>query len=133
MSKYHKVDLPDGQMTPAQKERLEEWHSQRIDQLLAEAWETDPAYRASVEVMERINDMDPEDVSDFEYMLAADVASWAALNFNESEWFEGLPANKTMLFNFTESQILPANRMVELAKSIDVLRKLDLWPWLQAY
>src|SRR4051794_28264210 len=132
MSKYHDVNLSDGQMTPAQKERLEEWHSRRIDQLLEEAWESDPDFRASVEVMERINEMDPEDVSDFEYMLAADAASWAALNLSEIEWFEGLSTNKTMVFNFTESQILPANRMDELAKSVDVLRQLDLWPWHQA-
>lgn len=133
MSKYHEVDLPDGQMTPAQKERLQEWHSQRIDQLLEEVWKTDPAFRASVEVMERINEMDPDDVSDFEYMLAADAASWAALNFSETEWFEGLPTNKTMVFNFAESQIPPANRTVELANAIVVLRQLDLWPWYQAY
>src|SRR4051812_23007468 len=84
MSNYHEGDLTDGQMTPAQKERLAEWHSRRIDQLLAEVWESDPDFRASVEVMERINEMDMEDVSDFEYMLAADVASWAALNFSET-------------------------------------------------
>ncbi len=116
----------DGSMTQAQKERLEEWHSQQTDELLDRLWESDPGFRAT---MEALNEADTWDISDLEYDLAGDVAGWAAEGYSETDWFEELAANQFMQRSFTSSHIQPTDMPYELTNAIATLKSIDLWPW----
>jgi hypothetical protein len=118
----------DGPMTHAHKERLEEWHSRQIDELWDRAWEIDPAFRASMEAMNRADELD-EEITNFEYGLAGDVAAWAANGFSQAEWFEGLASNKVMQCNFKDNRINSFDTNTQLPKAIAVLKSFDLWPW----
>ncbi len=118
----------DGRITQEQKNRLEEWHTRQIDELWDRAWENDPAFRASMEAMNRADELDDE-ISNFEYGLAGDVAAWAANGFSQAEWFEGLASNKVMQSNFKDNRIHSFDTNTQLPKAIAVLRSFDLWPW----
>jgi hypothetical protein len=118
----------DGRMTQEQKIRLEEWHTRQIDELWDRAWENDPAFRASMEAMNRA-DMFDDYIDNFEYRLAGNAAAWAADGFSEEEWFDGLPSNKGIQFNLQDNGILASETYRRLAKSIAVLKFFDLWPW----
>jgi hypothetical protein len=98
----------DGRMNPEQKKRLEEWHTRQIDAQWDRAWENEPAFRASMEAMNRADEFDGY-IDNFEYRLAGNAAAWAADGFSEEEWFDNLPSNKSIQFNFQDNQILPSN------------------------
>lgn len=116
----------DGRMTPAHKEKLEEWHSQQIDELLERIWKTDPAFRAT---MEALDEADKWELSDLEYYIAGNVAGWAAEGLNEVDWFEGLPANRLIQSSFSLNNIPPADIALELEAAIATLKSIKLWPW----
>jgi hypothetical protein len=116
----------DGRMTQDHKGRLEEWHSHQIDELLDRLWETDPAFRAT---MEALNQADTWDISGLEYDLAGDVADWAADGFSESEWVEELASNHFMQWSFTSNQIKPCDVKDALTSAITTLKSIGLWPW----
>ena len=118
----------DGPMTQAHKERLEEWHSRQIDEVWDRAWENDPAFRASMEAMNRADELD-EEITTFAYGLVGDVTGWTANGFSQAEWFEGLASNKVMQSNFKDNRIHTFDTNRQLPKAIAVLRSFDLWPW----
>jgi len=122
----------DGRMTQAHKERLDLWQTQQIDEMWDRAWESDPAFRASMEAMQRVDEIELDediDFTGFEYLLAGDVAGWAADGFSEAEWVEDLPTNKVMLFNFDDSHIPFSTYAPELLAAIALLKSFELWPW----
>lgn len=117
----------DGRMTPAHKEKLEEWHSQQIDELLERVWKTDPAFRAT---MQALDEADSWELSDLEYYMAGNVAGWAADGFDEADWFEGLGDNRLIQSSFSLNNIPPANIPQELEAAIATLKIINLWPWI---
>src|SRR5690349_3501188 len=116
----------DGRMTQSDKERLEEWHSHQIDELLDRLWETDPAFRAT---MEALDEADTWELSDLEYYMAGNVAGWAAEGLDEADWYEGLPDNRLIQSSFSLNSIPPANIPQELEAAIATLKSIKLWPW----
>ncbi len=62
----------------------------RIDELL----DSDPAFRASMEAMDRADELDDIDI--FDFRLAGDVAAWAAEDYSEADWFDNLDENTVM-------------------------------------
>ncbi|MBN9392192.1 MAG: hypothetical protein J0I20_29410 [Chloroflexi bacterium] len=132
MRKQHNNPDFDGRMTLAHKERLDLWQTQQIDEMWDKAWENDPAFRASMEAMQRVDEIELDediDFTGFEYLLAGDVAGWAADDFSEAEWFEGLTSNRVMLFNFEDSHIPFSTHAPELVAAITLLKSFELWPW----
>ncbi len=79
------LDAAVGRMTQIQKERLEEWHQNEMDARLDELYQNDPAFRASMDAMDRADELD---VDALESGLAGDAAAWAAEGISEAEWFD---------------------------------------------
>ncbi len=115
-----------GRMTQTQKERLEEWHQKEMDARLDELYDTNPAFRASMDAMDRADELD---INGLEYGLAGNIAAWEAEGFTEAEWYDGLSTNKVMQLNFNIDKIPPDDISLRLASAVSLIKAAGLWPW----
>ncbi len=59
--------------TNRHRTRLKQWHQQEINSWIDELLDRDPAFRASMEAMDRADELDDIDI--FDYGLAGNVAA----------------------------------------------------------
>ncbi len=120
---YHEQD----RFTSQHKARLKEWHLQEMSAWIDELLDSDPAFRASMEAMDRADELD---IDIFDYGLAGDVASWAAEGYSEADWFDSLAENTVMQTFFKSDKIPLDDISLKISCSVENLKLVGLWPWV---
>ncbi len=122
----HPVD--QDRFTNRHRAHLEQWHQKEMDARIDELLDSDPAFRASMEAMDRADELDDIDI--FDYGLAGDVASWATEGYSEADWFDSLADNKVMQTFFKIDKIPLDDISLKISCSVENLKLAGLWPWV---
>lgn len=119
-----------GRMTREQKERLFDWHHQEAVAWFDEQAELDPTFGAMMEATEQAEALGLEE---FEIVLAGEVAENAASGVTGQEWLTTAlsASNAEMQKAFKDAGIVvnPQQAAQLLARSIETLKIVGLWPW----
>ena len=113
----------EGKMTPQQRDLLEQWWMQEVDELFERAMEVDPIFAAYIQACDKAAEFQ---LDLFYADLAADAAKHAAFGLAEVEWLSESTELPSIL---ADEDILPGEILDVLYTAKLLLLEFDLWPW----